>query len=72
VKKTGEKQYVSPYNVAAVYAALGEKDLAFVWLEKAYSDQSENIPVLKYDPLMKDLRPDPRLTDILRRAGQTP
>lgn len=72
VKKMGERQYVSPYNVAAVYAALGEKDLAFAWLEKAYADQSEDIPFLDYDPFMNDLRSDPRLADILRRSGQTP
>ena len=29
------QRYVSPYTVAAIYTALGEKDQAFKWLERA-------------------------------------
>lgn len=55
--------------IAQIYIALGETDLAFVWLEKAYNERSPNLLGLKswsfYDPL----RSDPRFADLIRRVG---
>jgi TolB-like protein/DNA-binding winged helix-turn-helix (wHTH) protein/Flp pilus assembly protein TadD len=34
-------RYVCGYNVACVYAALGDKESAFAWLEKAYRERSD-------------------------------
>ena len=60
---------MTPYGVATVYAALGDKTRAFEWLEKAYAERSEDIVFLKIDPRLKSLRPDPRFADLLRRVG---
>ena len=35
------QHYVCGFNVACVHAALGEKEEAFTWLEKAYRDRSD-------------------------------
>jgi len=35
------QRYVCGFNVACVYAGLGEKEQAFAWLEKAYRDRSD-------------------------------
>lgn len=35
-----KERYVPPGSVAVIYAALGEKDQAFEWLDKAYADRS--------------------------------
>ncbi|HWW14008.1 MAG TPA: protein kinase [Candidatus Dormibacteraeota bacterium] len=35
------QRYVCGFNVACVYAGLGEKEQAFTWLEKAYRDRSD-------------------------------
>ena len=32
--KRSERQYVSPDEIALVYASLGEKDQAFAWLDR--------------------------------------
>jgi adenylate cyclase len=61
-------KYVSPELVAVIYANLGEKDQAFVWLEKAYEARSAwlitGILVLpQYDPI----RDDPRYTTLLKK-----
>lgn len=39
-KRGSGGRYFSPYHFAAAYAALGEKDEAFAYLEKADADQS--------------------------------
>jgi hypothetical protein len=45
--KTG---YVSPYMIATAYAGLGEKEKAFEYVEKAYQEQSPDIPY-SYKPI---------------------
>jgi TolB-like protein/DNA-binding winged helix-turn-helix (wHTH) protein len=64
--------YVSSYDIAVVYAGLGEKDTAFQWLEKAYEERAGGLLVLKVDPRMVPLRSDPRFQDLLRRMNFPP
>jgi len=55
------------FDVATVYAGLGENDQAFRWLEKSQGDRSirvDNLPVLT-----DVLRNDPRFDSFRRRAG---
>ncbi len=56
-------------NVAYVYAALGEADAAFEWLEKAYERRSGRLGWLPVEPVLDPLRSDPRFDDLLRRIG---
>lgn len=51
---------VPPYEIAAVYAGLGDAERAFVWLEKAYTARDVNLVFLPVDPKMDRVRPDPR------------
>lgn len=63
-----QRKYVSPYDVATIYAALGEKEQAFDWLEKAYADRCGWLAWwLKVDPKFDSLRADERFTALLRR-----
>jgi DNA-binding winged helix-turn-helix (wHTH) protein/TolB-like protein len=61
--------YVPPYTLAMLHADLGEKDAAFLWLEKAYEERAELLLYLKVDPRFASLRPDPRFTSLLERVG---
>ncbi len=63
------KRHVPPYNIAIVYAGLGDKEQAFSWLERAYADRSFYLTWLKYDPQLDSLRSDPRFADLTRRVG---
>ncbi len=40
LKELSVHQYVAPYNFAVIYAGLGNKDEAFVWLNRAYQERS--------------------------------
>ena len=57
----------SAYQIAEVYAFRGESDDAFEWLELAYKQRDAGLPEIKTDPLLKNLRHDPRYTDLLRK-----
>jgi len=62
--------YVSPYLIATLYAALGDKDTAFKFLEKAYQEKSLDFSwYVKSDLRIDNLRSDPRYASLLRRMG---
>lgn len=69
LKQQSKEHYISPYFIAMDYAMLGEKDLAFEWLEKAFQERSSWLVELRVDPLWDPLRPDPRYKDLLHRMG---
>jgi TolB-like protein/Tfp pilus assembly protein PilF len=50
LEKRSKSQYVSSYSRAVVYMGVGEKDLAFQWLERAFEEKSEMIPWLSVGP----------------------
>jgi TolB-like protein len=66
---SAKERYVPPYSYALIHTALGEKDLAFEWLEKAYEYRNEWLVWLKVDPELDDLRSDPRFTKLVKRIG---
>ena len=72
LKERSETAYVSPYNMAKVYAGLAEKDLAFEWLEMAYEEKSEWLTWIKVDPKLDSIRSDPRFRDLMQRVGFEP
>lgn len=57
---------VPPYNIALVYAALGDMNAAFEWLEEEKVN-SMTLVMLKYDPQLDPLRADSRFADYLHR-----
>ncbi len=69
-------QIFMPVNIATVYAALGDKDRAFYWLEQGYKRRGHcsGVPIMeiKVYPGLDPLRSDPRFTDLLRRMGLAP
>ncbi len=65
-------RYVPPFCYAIIYAALGEPDLAFKWMEKGKEDRDLRVRALKTDPLFDVLRADLRFAELMRRAGLAP
>jgi len=66
------KNPVGTFEVAVVYAGLGEKDRAFEWLQRAYKVHDSEMCYLKSDPRLDPLRSDPRFQALLRRMNFPP
>lgn len=62
----------SAWQIARVQAALGDKDQAFAWLEKAYAERASLLILLKVAPHFDSLHGDARHADLLRRIGLAP
>jgi tetratricopeptide (TPR) repeat protein len=69
LKRLPKDKYVPPDEIAAVYAALQQKETAFEWLEQAYQVRSGSLINLKVDPRFDSLRSDQRFADLVRRIG---
>jgi TolB-like protein/DNA-binding winged helix-turn-helix (wHTH) protein len=71
------KQGYIPGPMALAYAALGDKDRAFYWLEQGVDHRhlaggDSVLPFVKVDPMLAPLRSDPRFADLVRRMGLPP
>lgn len=64
-----KRKYVAAYEIAVVQAALGEKEKAFEWLERAFAEHDETLCQLGLDPILDSLRSEPQFTDLLNRVG---
>ena len=62
-------RYVAPYNFAVIHNALGETDLVFDYLEKAFATRSVLMVFLKVDPKWRNLKDDKRYQELLLRTG---
>jgi tetratricopeptide (TPR) repeat protein len=69
LKERSQQTYVQPMWIAVIHLALGEKDQAFDWMQKAYDDRSAWLVYLKVDPLFEPVRGDARFGDLVRRVG---
>ena len=69
LEQRGRKGYVEPSLIASLYAISGERDQAFVFLEKAYEERDPGLTDLKVNPQWDSLRSDRRFPDLLRRVG---
>jgi serine/threonine-protein kinase len=71
-QSTSSEQVGSPFEIALLYAGLGEKDEAFEWLEKAKAVHDPFLPYIKEDPNFDSLRYDPRFSELLKGIGAAP
>lgn len=61
--------HVAAFRVAQVYAWRGESNPAFEWLEKSVSQHEAALMYLKFDPLLRSLRNDPRFNVLLAKVN---
>jgi serine/threonine protein kinase len=70
--KAREKRYVSAPLIAAVSTALGDKEEAFHWLERAYDEHSGVLQWIAFVPEFRALHSDARFPDLLQRTSASP
>jgi TolB-like protein/Flp pilus assembly protein TadD len=64
-----QKDGIGRYEIALVYAGLGDKDHAFEWLNKSFDAHDKGLTYLRIDPCLDPLRSDQRFQDLVRRVG---
>jgi serine/threonine-protein kinase len=64
-----ENRYVSAPLIAAVSTALGDKEEAFQWLERAYEEHSGILQWVAFLPEFRALHSDARFPQLLRRIN---
>jgi len=69
LKEVAKRGYVSPYNIAQIYARLGDKNQALVSLELAYNQRDSNLTYVKVEPAFDEIRSDPRFQKVVQRLA---
>jgi TolB-like protein/DNA-binding winged helix-turn-helix (wHTH) protein/Tfp pilus assembly protein PilF len=69
LKELSKRRHVPARDIAIIYTGLGKKDQAFKWLRQACDERDGMLVYLKFDPLFKSLRTDPRFADQLQCVG---
>ena len=69
LRAAADRSYVPSYYFALVHVGLGERDLAFRYLERAYQERSTVLAYLLVDPRLAPLRDDARFLALTRRLG---
>jgi TolB-like protein/Flp pilus assembly protein TadD len=64
-----ERRYVPAYSIATVHIALGDRDAAFDWLERAFDEHSVELTFIGAEPEVDAVRADPRFHSLLRRMN---
>jgi serine/threonine protein kinase/tetratricopeptide (TPR) repeat protein len=68
LKELSKQRWVSPINIAVIYAGLNDKDQAFEWLNKSFEARAL-LPLLRVEIAFENLRTDQRFKDLLRRLN---
>ena len=63
------RRYVPPYAIALIYAGLGDKAVAFSWLDRAYEAHDVHLMYLPVDAKWDQYRDEPRFIALLARCG---
>ena len=65
------RRYVASFFVAIADTALGEKDEAFVALEKDFADRATSFGWIPVGPLFDDLRGDSRWAALVQKVASS-
>ncbi len=70
--RNAKSRYVSSFELANLYAQLGEKDRSFDWLNAAYQEHDFMLVSLRTSYGLDSLRSDPRYAELVRKIGLPP
>ena len=68
-KKTFSQRYIPSTYFGMLYAGMGDKQRAIMWLEKACAERADGLTWIGVEPMLDDLRDDFRFQEIVRKVG---
>jgi tetratricopeptide (TPR) repeat protein len=71
-QESAGRDQASAYDVAMVYASLGDKAKALDWLEKGFENHEGRLVNIKQHPRFDSLHDEPRFQELVRRLGFSP
>jgi len=63
------KRYDSPFDLASLYLALGDRENGFKWLAQAFRDRCFEVLSIKVDPRFDPFREDPGFMQLVTTLG---
>ncbi|MEN8375354.1 MAG: protein kinase [Gemmatimonadota bacterium] len=69
LEQRADAAYVGGTHIAIVFGALGDRDRAFAWLDRAYEERDVALVHLDVNPAFDPLRSDARFDVLLERIG---
>ncbi|HEU4384225.1 MAG TPA: protein kinase [Anaeromyxobacteraceae bacterium] len=57
------------YHIGQIYAWRGDRDRAFEWLERGWREHDPATTFIKFDPLLRKIRGDPRYPALLKKMN---
>lgn len=72
LKQVSATRYIPAEEIASVYVALGDKDEAFKWLNRALDDHGGAVPSILARPEFRSLYSNPRFRELIQRIGLDP
>jgi TolB-like protein/Tfp pilus assembly protein PilF len=67
LNEEAKSRYVHPYSFALIYLALGDKERAIDEMERAYPERGRDVVLVKVDPMLDDLRGNPRFEALVQK-----
>jgi hypothetical protein len=64
-----KSQYISPFDLAILYFSLGDEELGFNSLEKAFRIHDLNLTEIRMWPELDKFTSNPRYTDLIKKMG---
>jgi len=71
VRELSKSQFIGAWTIGLIYVALGDKDEAFAWMDRAYEEREGWLLTLRVNPWLDPLRSDPRFDELVRRVEAT-
>jgi serine/threonine protein kinase/tetratricopeptide (TPR) repeat protein len=69
LKEVSKRGYVSAYDIAEIYARVGDKTQTLVWLEQAFNQRDSKLTYIRVEPAFDPMRSDPQFQHIVERLG---
>jgi tetratricopeptide (TPR) repeat protein len=69
LQRQAHERYICPYEVATVYAGLGDRPRTLQWLKKGVEQRADCMPWMQMDPKLDFLRQTPEFKELENQVG---